>query len=128
MGMSSRRRTLRIHCDLPARWSTGEDVGPTRVLNVSADGLLLEGERNLRPGDRLDLVVELADRAVALATEVRFSGPTRHGGGCGVAIVNAPADDQARWQAHYRGLVDRAVAKVPHSIGAYLRRRTGTER
>ena len=123
--MGSRRRTLRLRCDLPARWEGVRGAGVGRVLDMSANGLLL-GADDLAPGDRVEVVVDVAGEPVRLSADIRFVGPTRYGRGCGAAITPVSDDSRARWDAHYHALAERTIQNAPPSVHRYLRRRTSS--
>lgn len=78
----------------------------------------------LEPGDRLYVRTELDGAPVEGLFEVRFVGETRHGPGCGVAMVTMADADRDRWGAYYESLAQHAIAAAPPVTARYLRART----
>lgn len=123
----TRRRTLRVARELSVEWQAEDHSGRGRTLNVSAAGLLLRVEGGNIAAAPFDVTVALPSGAVTMRVEPCFSGPTRHGAGVGLAIIEIAPADHARWLAHYRELADHVVAGAPHSLERYLRARTQTD-
>ena len=92
-----RRRYPRRPCDRTFEGSlpeTSKDVFRCRALNASEGGLMLETNRSLAVGQKLDLFLRNRDRTRSMAAEVEVRWCRPHGEGfrCGVMYLSRRED------------------------------------
>jgi hypothetical protein len=116
-----RRSNHRVDVDGRAElFQRGDHVGHYRLENISAGGAMVSGERDLRPGHLVHLLLDLetGDETMSLTGAVRRVRGNGNGNGVGVAI-NFPAlsadQEDAIHDAVLRALVQREarLARLP---------------
>jgi len=113
-GMSSdRRRTLRVHCDLPVEWRRSGRTVTGRARDLNGDGLFIETDDEIELDHIVDLVVMLPTGPVSFIAVARYARTSRHGRGIGVSIHVMSNEDRARWSAYYRHALRRVLETVP---------------
>jgi hypothetical protein len=113
---ANRRRTMRVHCELPATWKRGRRVVETTVRDVNADGLLVATEEDFPVNQMMDLTITLPSGPVSLLVVSRLCGNTRHGRGIGASILAMEPYDRVSWNRHYRSTLADELGRLPATV------------
>lgn len=90
--MEERRKSVRVHTHLPARWETPAGVYTGIITNGSTGGCFVSAQVE-EPGETVRLIIRLPDgKDVHLLGEVGFHLPTK---GFGLYFPDPSDEDQA---------------------------------
>lgn len=115
---------MRVSRVMSAAWRRAGAWVPVRVLNTSAQGLLIETDAVVPIGTPLELVVDVEGVDVPLVAIARYCGATRWGHGVGASVQAITRADQERWIASYRTAARHKIDTLPSSLARHLIERT----
>jgi hypothetical protein len=111
---------MRIRSDLPVVWRRGKRSIATRLRDLNADGMMVESDEEFPLYQCMDISVELPTGPVSMMVVSRTCGTTKQGRGIGVSILAMDHQERLRWTSYYRAALEKAVAKLPHTVSRLL--------
>jgi hypothetical protein len=96
------RRSQRIVCAIPVRWTRRRKAMSGAVRNCSLHGMFIETSADAEVGFLLDLTLDMPWGPISCTAVPRFVGETRNGRGIGVELHVMDRGDRELWNAHYR--------------------------
>jgi uncharacterized protein (TIGR02266 family) len=103
-----KRKFTRVPVDFPAHFSTSEKQFSGRIVNLSADGVLLRGSQLLDSGDKIHLSFQLASHQIRTDARIVWSGAIHDSSktyGMGVRFENMPETQHSAIEQYLQNLL-----------------------